>query len=311
MAITGPLLTRQRVMKVILEATPGSKLAGTQALTVFDPVINPSAPFEERNDVGLYRGPSTPGVVGERSGKCTFAAEMRGGAAGTLEPGLAILLQACGFKQTVQVYNTHSTPSNDKCISLDIWQAGRKKGLAGAAGEVTFGGDIGKRMMCTFDLSGIWEPPVDEALPAFAPSVTPPIFIQSGTFTWHEKAFKIGSFELKMGNVVVERKSVAGVGGIAHYLITYQVPLLTVTPEAALINDTTGHDFYGDWLAGTPVAVSLVIASAVDEVTFTMPAVQIREISEGDRDGTAIENLVGQCNHSTGDDAVTITAAAS
>ena len=303
MPLSAPLLTRKRAIKVIAEATKGTFLAPTQALTVFDPVINPTAPFEERHDVGLYRGPSMGGVVGERSGKCTFGAELRGSGTG-LEAGLAILLQACGFLKTAEVYNTHSTPASDINVSIAMWEDGKKKGLAGGAGNVIMGGGVGKRFMCNFDFSGIWQAPVDDALPAFAPATTAPLFLQGGTFTLGGQAIKIGSFELNMGNVVAERKGVVGVGGIAHYLITYQVPLLTITPETDLVG---GYDFYGLWLAGTPAVVSLVVSNAGDTVTFAIPAFQTREISEGDRDGIAIENLVGQCNHSTGNDAVTIT----
>ncbi|GAH76078.1 unnamed protein product, partial [marine sediment metagenome] len=44
MALSAPLLTRKRVIKVALEEPKGGKVDGTQALLVFDLEINPTAP---------------------------------------------------------------------------------------------------------------------------------------------------------------------------------------------------------------------------------------------------------------------------
>ena len=308
MASTAPLLTRMRVIKVILETTKGTKLAGTSAMTVFDLEINPTATFEDRRDVGLYRGPSlASGIVSGRTGKCSFKTELRGTGEAGLEAGLAILLQACGFKKTSESYQVHSGPADDKTISIDVWEHGQKKGLAGASGNVKFGGVVGERMFLDFEFSGTWQAVVDEALPAFSPSTTTAMFIQNGTFTIDSKPLKIGNFELDMGCEVVPRRDVAGVGGIAYHMIPDFAPVLTIDPES---DNVAYHDFYGLWLAGTPAAASLVLtdgaAVPLDTVTFTLPSVICKEISEGDRDKIAVENYVGQCQHSAGNDSVTI-----
>jgi len=308
MALSAPLLYRKRVIKVASETVRGTKVAGTQALEVFDLEINPTGPFQERRDTGLYRGPSLrSGIVGERSGKCSFKAELRGTGANGLEAGLAILLQACGFKKTSESYAVHSSHADDKTISIDLWQDGAKKGLAGASGNVTFGGVVGDRMFLTFAFSGIWQLKTDEALPAFSPSTTTPMFIQSGTFTLATQAIKIANFELDMGCDVVPRRDAAGVGGIAYYMIPDYTPIVKIDPEADLV---TGYDFYGNWLAGTPAAIVLAVndgaAAPIDVVTFTLPSVLPKEISEGERTGVQIENWQGVCQHSSGNDSVTI-----
>lgn len=301
------LLTRKRVIKVILEAAKGTKLAGTQALWVFDLDINPTSPFEARKGTGLYRGDMEEGVLGERSGVCSFTAEMRGTGAAGMEAGLAILLQACVLKKTLEVYQVHSTHTDDKTISIDVWEDGVKKGLAGASGTVTFDGEVGKRMFLKFEFSGVWQVPVDEALPAYAPATTAPMLIQGGTFTLATESIKISKFSLNMGCNVVPRMDPDAAGGIAYYMITDFEPLLSIDPEAQLI---AGYDYHGAWLAGTEAAVSLAINDGTDKVTFTLPKVQYRDIKEGDREGIQIYDITGQCNHSAGNDSVKLEAAA-
>ena len=303
MALSAPLLTRKRVIKVILEAEKGSKLAGTQAIWVEDLEIKSTAPFIDRRGTGLYRGNEEPGVIGELSGSCSFKVELRGTGASGMELGVAILLQAAGFKQTLEVYNVHSTHTDDKTISIDVWEDGVKKGLAGASGALTFEGEAGGRMMLNFEFFGVWQAPIDEALPAYAPSTAKPLMMKGSTFTLVE-SIMINKFSLNMGNVVEPRKDVDAAGGIAYFMITdYDGPILSIDPEADLI---AGHDYHGLWLGGTEVAVSLAVTDGTDTVTFTIPKLQYKELAPGDRGGIQIYELTGQCNHSTGDDCVAI-----
>jgi hypothetical protein len=306
MATPGQLLSRKREIKVKIETTKGTKVAGDQAILVFDLVINPTAPFSERKGTGLYRGHKETGILEERSGTCTFSAELRG-TAGAFEAGIAILLQACGLKKTLEVCQVHSVPAEDKTISIDVWEDGVKKGLAGASGNVTFEGVAGKRMMCNFEFSGIWQAVVAEALPAYAPSSDPPMRAQGGTFTLGGESIKINSFSLNMGCQVVMRGDFDGVGGIAHYHITDYDTVLSIDPEADLV---ANYDFNGLWLAGTEVAVSLLLTDGTTNITIALAKVQCREIPGGDRDGVLTYELVGQCNHDSGNDSVVITAAA-
>lgn len=304
MALSAPLLTRKKVIKVALETTKGTKVAGTQALLVFDLDIHPTAPFEERKGPGLYLGHPIAGVVNELSGECSFKTELRADGSGGMEAGLAILLQACGFKKTAEVYNICSDHKN---ISIDVWEDGVKKGLAGAAGKVTLEGETGKRMFCNFTFSGIWQAVTDGALPANAPSTTKPMMIKGGTFTLGGESIKIGKFSLNNGANVINRADVDAASGIAYAMITdFDGPMLSMDPEADLV---AGYDYNGLWLAGTEAAVSLILNDGTDQVTIAIPKFQYREIPEGDREGIAIYDVTGQCNHSTGDDAVKLTAA--
>ncbi len=296
MVLSAPLLTRKRVIKVEIESTKGSRngVPSPTEVLVFDLEINPTAPFEERKGSGLYRGHKETGVLGERSGVCSFSCEMRGDGSQGLDAALAILLQACGLDQTVEVYQVHSTPANDETLSIDVWEDGVKKSLLGASGNVTFEGETGKRMMCNFEFSGVWQTPTDDSLPTYAPGTTAPMLIQGGTFTLADKSIKIGKFSLNMGNNVIPRMDVDAAGGISYFMITDYDPVLSIDPEADLV---AGHDYFGDWLALIEAAVSLALTDGTDIITFTLPKVQYKEITEGDRDGIQIYDITGQCRH--------------
>jgi len=307
MTLSAPLLSKKRVIKVVLETEKGTKVAGTQALFVDELSINPTAPFIERKGTGLYRGHEAAGVIGERSGKCSFTAEVRGTGAGGCEAGLAMLLQACGLAKTLEVYQVHSSHTIDKTLSIDVWIDGKKKGLAGASGTVVFEGTAGGRLLAKFDFDGNWQTPIDEALPAFAPSTLRPMQMQGGTFTVGGEALKIDKFNLDMGCTVVARKDVTAVGGIAYFMTSDVLPMLSLDPEADLV---AGYDYFGIWVAGTEGAVSYIITNGTTKATFTIPKFQYRDISESDREGIFVYDANGQCNHSAGNDAVTITFAA-
>ena len=302
--MAAPLLTRKRVIKVLAEETKGTKIAATSAIRVYDPQINPTSPFEQRKGTGLYLGNEEAGVLGERSGNLTFSTELKGTGSTGLDAGLAILLQGCGFLKTLEVYNLHSTHTAQSCLSFDTWLDGMKKGLAGAMGSVKIGGEVGKRVMCDFEYSGIWQAPTDEALPAYAPGANAPAYLRGGTLTLGGTSIKIGSFSLDIGCQVVARLDPDATGGIAYYMVTDYDPVITIDPEGDTVD---ANDFFGLWLAGTEVALSLALSSGDDTITIAAPKVQYKEISEADRNGIATNSITGQCNHSAGNDAVTIT----
>ena len=308
MVLSAPRLKRKRVIKVSLDATKGATdTVPSQAILVYDLDIQPTAPFAQRRGTGLYRGQMNPGVVEEMSGTWTFTAELLGTGAGGLELGLAILLQACGFKQTLEVYSVHSGVADDKTISMAGWVDGKKKSLTGASGTVKFSTQPGKRMLLNFEFSGIWQDPIDEALPAYAPSAALPIFAKGGTFTLGGESIKFTDFELDMGCAVVMRGDPDAATGIGYYhLVDYETKL-NMTVESDLV---AGYDFYGIWKAGTPAEVSYALTDGTDIFTFALPAVQYSQIAGVDVDGVEGERLTAEVLHSTGDDSVALTVTA-
>ena len=302
-----PLLARKRVINVKLEAEKGTYLAGNQPLLVYDLEMNPTADYTERRGTGLYRGNEFTGILGAMSGVCSFKCEMRSAGAAAMEAGLAILLQACGLKKTLEVYQVHRTHTNDETITIDVSEDGVFKSLAGCSGNVTFEAEAGCAMMCNFEFHGRWIAPTDVGLPANAPSDTAVLKWGSGTFTLATTPWQISKFSIDMGNEVVMRPDPAKGGGIGYYMIPDQTPVISIDPEADLI---AVHDFNGLWLAGTETAVVAMVSDGTYKATFTMPKVQYIEVKGGERDKILTYDINGQCNHSAGNDSVAIAVAA-
>lgn len=308
MALSAPRLKRKTVIKVKIETDKGTKVAGDQALLVFGLEINDTSPYTERKGTGTSRGQENTGVHGEASGVCSFSAELRSNGSNGLEAGLAILLQASVLKKTSETYQVHSTHTDDKTISIDVWEDGKKKGLAGASGNWTLENeDAGGRMMFNFEFYGVWQTPTDEAVPANAPSTAAPMMFKNGTFTLDSNSIKCTRFSLNMGCNVVPRRDVDAASGIAYYMIPDFNPELQMTLEADLV---AGYDYHGIKAAGTEKAVSLLLTDGTVNVTITLPKVQTKDLSENEVDGIEMIDFVGQCNDSSGNDSVAITAAA-
>ncbi len=307
MTLGNPILSDITVIKVALETVKGTKVAGTQALLAFDLEINQAMEFVPRQGTGAEIGNDTPGVVTGRAGTCNFSIELRGTGALGMELGAAILLQACGLKKTLEVYQVHSSPADMKTISIDVWQGGRKKSLAGAMGNVTLEGEAGKRAFLRFELQGVWIAPTDEAVPANAPSTAQPMLMSGNTFTINSLAVFVMNYSLNMNNTLTPIEDHNSAGGVKYFLISQINPQITVDPQAELIADA---DYFGQHLAGTEVPISQKIDNGTESVTIATPKCQLMDPQEGDRGGKRALDVTFQCNKSAGNDSVTITVAA-
>jgi hypothetical protein len=297
------MLHAKRVIKVGIEETSGTQVAGTVAVLVEDLVgPKPTAPFEERNGSGLTLGRTTPGTLGEKIGTCSFTVELRSTAsvtftmpkmqyrevdtgerngimiddangqlnessgndfltinkgAGTLGSGIDELLKASGFVLNSTTYSPHSVQANQKTISIDVWEDGRKKSLFGAQGKCAIEFDTGKRVLLKFEFSGNWVAVTDEALPAYAPGTTAVLFARGGAFTIGAAAKLIGKLSIDVGQVVVPRPDPNAGTGVKCYAVSRYLPLISLDPESELV---AAYDIYGAWLACTEAAVVFTAA---------------------------------------------------
>ena len=299
------LLAQKKVITIKTESTKGTKISADQDVLVEDLVINPTSEFIQRPGTGLWLGNNVGGVVGGRAGVCSFTSEIKGTGSGGAELGLAILLSACGLNATGQVYQVHSTFANQDCVSIEVYQDGLLMILYGAMGNVTFEGEVGKRVLAKFEFIGIYETVADSALPAYSVSAAAPKFLASGTFTMGGVGLLISKFSINLQNNVVLRPDVDGPGGILSAIITNYDPEVAFDPESELV---ATYDYYGKWIAGTAGAFALSVGDGtVDKFAIACPAVQAKQLAEGERDGIAALDYVGQANHSSGNDAVSIT----
>lgn len=298
------MLTEMGAISIKIEDPAGSEAVTDQDIYVEDIKINPTGTFIERNGPGAFHGPETTGIIGGRSGKCTFTTGLRTSGSTALDPGLAILLQACNYAKTVEVY-TIAKIDTQKTITIEVWQgaaagtSGLLKVLYGAAGTFKMRGEAGKRILFDFDFDGIYKTVVDETVPAYAPSGNV-IMWDGGTFSIMGESHKISKFTFDAGNIVVPRHDVAGPGGIGYYHTTRPEPTASWDPEADLVG---GDDTYGRWIAGTTSGggLSLAMTDGTDTVTLTGATVQYMEIPEALRDNKRINEINAKFleNHAT------------
>jgi len=306
MALSAPLLKRKRVLQVKIETTKGTLVAADTDALVYDLTMDPEDPFVERKLSGKVLGHTSPGVLeGTAAGSCKFKMELRGDGSQGMDPALAIMLQACGQEKTLEVYTPTSVHATQKTISLASYEDGVKKQLAGAMGTFKLAPD-GGRLVFDFEFSGVWQAPIDAALPTVAYSVLKPLpwGAASNAFSLDSESIKISTFEFDVGNEVVPRMDN---GRISYYAITDRDPTMTLDPETDKI---AGYDLYGKWLAGTEVAISLAVTDGTDTMTLAGSKFQYREAKEGDREKFAIDDVTGQFNIvtiNTGDDEYSMT----
>ena len=302
------MLTRKKVIQAKVEATKGTEeSAGFSDGVVYDPLINPASEFEPRRGSGKYVGNAHPGVVQKRKGTFTCKTELRGNGTNAMDPFVSAMLQACWLKNTAETYQVNSDAANQKTVTIPVFEDGIKKVLYGAMGNVSIEAETGKRLMCNFEMQGLYKTVSDISLPSFSPNTNMPPLFASATFTIGGVAKRISRFSLNFNNDVQPLHDPAGLGGDKYYHIVDNDPTLEFDLEAELV---ATYDIFGIWLAGTEAAVSIVVGSgAGKQITITIPKLQYREIPEGDRDGLQVCEAVGQCNHSSGDDAVAIAVA--
>jgi len=309
------MLDRKRVPKIKLEAISGTKIATDQAVRAYD-LTGPESEAEylRRAGAGLYTGNAEKGVHGAELGRCGFRTPFIGTGSSGMGLACAILLQAAWLKKTLEVYQVTSDVTDWKTLSLDAWLDGQKKTLFGAMGNVILDWERGRPegAMLGVDLQGLYSAVTDDTLPTWSPETIKVMRMIS--FEINNVDVKIHSFSLDMQNVVVPqsdpnaaavlRSNVMPETEISHFIITDNSPQITIDPLNVLV---ATYDFDGLRRAGTEHEIEAVFSDGTDTVTVLMPKVQIVECKGGAREGESTIQYVGQCNHSTGDDAVSIT----
>jgi len=306
MASIAPMMTRRRVIQIKSEgATKGSVAPGDVHVYAFDVSINPDDTFIQRKPTG-HLGGNLDGVVGARTGTAKFKVELRSLAATTLNPGVALLLQAAGFKLATATYTPSIVEAEQTTITLDVYEDGLLKRLTGAMGNVVISADVGGLVYLDCDYKGIWVAPTDVALGTAAPATVVPMRFASSTMTLGAYTPKIGKFSLSLNANVILRPDQSKSAGYIHALITDIDPTIELDLEA---DNVATHDAHGLWLAGTNAALSMTLADATAKCTIA-GAIQYRNVAEGDRDGVIIHNVVAQFVSSTNGSLPTIVVAA-
>jgi hypothetical protein len=289
------LLSRLSVLAAKIEATPGTAetlAAADAAFNVMNAEMNANIDVSTRPIQGSFR--KLPGVPGMRTATCTFSLELIGDGSGGVPTWATTFLAACGLVNTTGTLTprNENPGTNVKTLTIGLYEAGRRKLMRGAVGNVVFEFVPGQPVMMNFTFTGVWVGVTDTAILTPTYPTLAPIRAASGAATINSVVQTFASCSFDVGNVVAIRPSVANAEGATFGIITDRTPTFTIDPEATV---ATGNDIWADWIAGTTRALNIQMNDSADEIIFSAPAVQRQTISNGDREGLRIDQQTLLC----------------
>jgi hypothetical protein len=295
-----PLLKKKRVLAAKIESTPGtaeSLSASDAVFNVYDATIQPSIEFDNRDAQGGFS--PLYGTLGAYGGTCTFTTEIVGDD-DPFPDWVTTFLPACGLVESTGVFLPvdEAPGTNVKTLTIGLYEDGLFKSIRGAAGTVVFRFTSGKRIEADFTFTGIWVPPTDVAIISPTYPTTEPIRFVSSSMTIGAWTPKIASMTIDLGNEVILREDSTNSSGYASAIITGRQVTGEIDPEATLV---ATDDPYGDWLALTEATLSISCGSTGNRVDFGVPALQITNVQEGDRNNLQTDSIQFQGNrHASG-----------
>ncbi len=301
-----PFIVARQQLLAKVEVTPGTD-AVVAAADVIHPVFGPPewAPTVEMNEREVTQ-PSFSQIqqkAGERSAQMTFSTELKGsGVAGDVPPNLSVLLQACGFSETIVAVTsvTYAPVSEDiPTLTMEILEGSvdsgaatvKRKRILGARGTVSFTQVKGQPVLANFVFTGKYVEPDDIAAFFTVPSIGPlPVsFLNASVVILGVGTHKIQNLELDMANEIVMRNDANDPTGNTEAVYVGRKPVGSTDPEQVA---TATDNFFADWTDEVLAAISYALTGAAGNiVTVTAPNVQITNIGEGDRESLRIESL--------------------
>ncbi len=305
-----PLLRKIRTIAAAIESTIGTAetLSASDAqFNAYDIDIQGDIAVQAREGQGGFN--RLPGVAGKRGGSMTFKTDVEWDGTSTLPDWATVLLPLCGYVNSSGVFTQRSEGpgSNVKTGTLAVYENGLKKTLAGAVGNARWMNPSGERSSIEWSFQGVWQAVADTAI--LAPTYPADTIIRyaSATTTLGGTALCVTNTNLDFGNNIHLRECASTAAGFVSGIITDAYPSVEINPESDLV---ANDDHYGDWLAGTEAALSIVLdGPSSSDITISVPKAQIFNIQEGDRGGLQEDQITLQANKNgaTQDQAVSIT----
>lgn len=305
-----PLLKKRTVVAAKIETTVGTAIALSASDAVWNAYnvsIQPTIESVDRERQGSFA--RLPAAFGARRGEVKFSLDMIGG---TSDPFWAtVALPACGWVDSGGTYSPISSPPGTggvKTLTIGVYEDGLVKKIKGAVGTFVLNFSAGKPVRIDFVFTGCWVAPADATIlaPTYETAI-PPRFASS-TLTIASYTPRISTMTIDAGNQIVLREDATEVSGYLAGCITDRKVGGTLDPETSLV---ATQDSWGQWIASTEQALSVVVGSSGNQVTIGAPKLQFLNVQEGDRDRLLIDDLAFQCNGSAdaGDDQLTFAFA--
>ena len=296
------LITRQKVVAVKAEATPGTAetLANANGvMNSYNSEFTPDLPTADRPSQGTYDAPLNS-IQTTRAGNISFDFDVLGGASAPY--WFSNVLVQCGFSVS-SLTATAVGSENTSASTVAIYQDGIRKQIAGAMGNLTIPFTVGEPLMANVDFRGKYSATTDQTLltPTFL--TTDPPRVASATITLASGALNFNSGTINIENNVTLRPDNTDATGYIAAAIPQQRVTIEIDPEAVLV---ATRDDYGDLLSNAVGTFSMTVGSSGNQIVATIPGCQKIEVTDGDREGIMTHPLT--LLH-TGSTAMTIVSA--
>lgn len=275
-----PMYTKRKVLLVKSESPNGTDATPTgaaNAIVCRNLKISPLIAEGEDRDLDVNYVGEKGFIIAGKTLKISFDVEMAGaGAAGTA-PGYGPLFKACAMSETinggVSVVYAPVAPGSETSCTIYFYMGGRRHRAVYCLGNVKPSLSKGKIGLFSFDMTGIYVGPDDQALPT--PTYTlfqKPLAVtiaNTTPFTLDGFAGKFSELTLDTGNVYPYRNLV----GSESMRFVDRSSQGSVKLEDELVGT---KDWWTKMAAGTPVALSAQHGTVAGNiVVLAAPSAQI------------------------------------
>lgn len=296
-----PFLKRKRVLAAKIETTigtPETLSASDAAMNIYNAMIQCTTDMEQREGQGGF-GYFSATPAG-RIGVATFRTYLEWDGTAT-EPTFAdTFFPAAGWVKSGQVYTprTEAPGSNVKTLTIGMWSSDGTstiyKSIAGAMGTGVVNLPTGRQAYVDWTFTGVWQEPVDQAIPTPTYPTAKPLRFAGGLAEWNDVNLCTEMVTIDLGNNVIMRECPTTEAGFISAFITNRQPKVNLNPEAVTVAE---QDRWGAWLAQTEYALELDLGGPGNSVlSFDAPKAQIVNNQEADRNGMVTDGIEMQCN---------------
>ena len=290
-----PKLTRKRTLLCKTESSYGvdpTPTAGSNGILVRELNIEPVQSDEVSRDlVRNYLGNYETLLANTRV-NVTADVEMVGSSSAGTEPAYNPLLKACGLavttvSSTSNTYAPVSTSFGSCTIYCNI--DGVRHKVTGCRGTFSINCELNEIPVISFSMTGIYNAPKDQAVPAPTFNTTKALLFKSGitsAFSFFGYGGALQSWSFDMNNEVIYRELV---GGTKEVMITDRKPSGSASVEAVALS---AHNFFTDSTgSSTGTNTFLHGTTAGNKVTISCPQTDLGSPTYEDSDGVQMLNL--------------------
>lgn len=286
------MLTSKAIILVKPEATYAldASPVGANAILCESASITPITKSLERNNTRATFGSKAKLVVGEGL-KLTFLTELRstGVAPVITPPDIGVLFRACNYTQTIVTtsgqecckYTPHSGQDGE---SATIWfyMDGLLFKMVGCRGTGSLSNKTNEYGKFSWEFTGIFAGPETGVAPTPSFSAAQPPIFRGAQFAIDGYAAVIDSLSINLGNAISKRIDANAATGILSWNIVGRAVTAEIDPE---VPELASKDFWAMWQDAETVTMTATVGqTAGNRCIITAPAVQIDDVSFGDRE---------------------------